>query len=133
MARSPSTSPARSQKVPPPPRDERRSKKRNSHQKGYSLPGDRSSREKSPRRKSETIVRKSEVTILLCIYNSMKHNWKTTPITFNPERTNDRRLWTNIKDTFEMDLRGPFERWLGFRHVTSIVPIAVCFLFLPFS
>lgn len=79
--------------------------------RGYSLP-----REKS---------RRSEVTLLLCVYHHRSHKWATEPIRFNPNRINDIELWTDMRDIFRMDLQKPWQRFLSFNKVKSIVPIYV--------
>lgn len=67
--------------------------------------------------------KKSEVTILLCVYHSYSEHWSTAPIKFNPRRINDRQLWTEIRYAFRTDLQKPWRRILGFKKVHSIVPI----------
>ena len=56
----------------------------------------------------------------------MSHNWTTEPLRFNPDRINDRELWTDIRDTFRQDVQKPWKRLFGFKKVKSIVPIGVC-------
>jgi len=62
--------------------------------------------------------------LLLCVYHNTSHNWKTAPVKYNPHRINDRELWTEIRDTFNMDLMRPWSRLIGFKKVKSIVPIS---------
>lgn len=64
------------------------------------------------------------MVLLLCVFHTNSHNWSKAPIRFNPHKTTDRELWTDIRDTYRFQLRNPWLRWISFRHVTSIVPIA---------
>ena len=108
-SRSPSIHP------PPSPRTHRSSRQKRRH-RGYSLPRG----EKSPRRRSE-------VTLLLCVLNTTSHKWHTSPLRFDPNRINDRELWTDIRYIFRRDLHPLWQRVLGFKRVKSIVPIGVSF------
>ena len=101
--------------IPPPPQSTRR---RKSRREGYDLPRDRSPR------------RKHEIHLELCLYHSTRHSWKTEPLRFNPDRINDRELWTDIRDIFRQDIQKPWLRIFGFKKVTSIVPIAVSLKYL---
>ena len=107
----------RSLTPPPAPRTHRSSKNRRRH-RAYSL----TRGEKSPRRRSE-------ITLLLCVFNTSSHNWSTQPLRFNPDRINDRELWTDIRDIFRTELHPLWKRILGFKRVKSIVPIGVSFPF----
>ena len=98
---------------PPAPRTQRSSRSKRRH-RGYSLPR----REKSSRRRSE-------VTLLLCVFNSSSHNWSTQPLRFDASKINDRELWTDIREIFHAELHPLWQRVLGFKRVKSIVPIAV--------
>ena len=112
MQKSRGSSPP-SPRVPPAPKGNRSSKKRHgrSRDRGYSLPRSRS--------------RKSEITLLLCVFHTTSHNWSREPYKFDPRRINDRELWTDIRNTFRMDLQKPWRRVFGFKKVKSIVPIGV--------
>ena len=114
MYRSRTPSPTRSVRRPA-PSTLKRSSKRDSHHRdrGYSLP-----RDDSPPR------RRSEITLLCCVFHSTSHNWKTAPIKFNPKRSTDRELWQEIRDCYRIDLRNPWLRILSFRHITAIVPVS---------
>jgi hypothetical protein len=114
MFRSRTPSPARSLRQPV-PSTPRRSTKRDSRNRdrGYSLP-----RGKSPPR------RRSEVTLLMCVFHTSSHNWKTAPVKYNPNRTNDRELWEEIRNCYRYDLHHPWSHWLSLRHVTAIVPVS---------
>ena len=57
------------------------------------------------------------------MYHSYSEHWSTAPIRFNPNRINDRQLWTQIRYVFRTDLQKPWRRFLGFKKVKSIVPI----------
>ena len=105
-----------SPRLPPAPKGNRSSKKRHgrSRDRGYSLPRSRS--------------RKSEVTLLLCVFHATSHNWSREPYKFDPRRINDQELWTDIRNTFRMDLQKPWRRVFGFKKVKSIVPIGVRYL-----
>ena len=105
-SRSPGTPPPRA-----PQSTYRSPRKSRGRQRGYSQPQDK------PRK------RNSEVTILLCVYHSYSEHWSTAPIRFNPNRINDRQLWTQIRYVFRTDLQKPWRRVLGFKKVKSIVPI----------
>lgn len=98
---------------PPAPRTHRSSRPKRRH-RGYSLPRG----EKSPRRHSE-------VTLLLCVFNSTSHNWHTSPLRFDPNQINDCELWTDIRNNFRTQLHPLWKRLLGFKRVKSIVPIGV--------
>lgn len=104
-----------SPRIPAPPKTNRSSKKR------HGRPRDRDRAYSLPRSKS----RRSEVTLTLCVFHTTSHNWSTEPFRFDPNRTNDRELWTDIRNTFRMDLQKPWRRVFGFKKVKSIVPIAV--------
>ena len=99
--------------IPPAPKGNRSSKKRHgrSRDRGYSLPRSRS--------------RKSEITLLLCVFHTTSHNWSREPYKFDPRRINDQELWTDIRTVFRMDLQKPWRRFFGFKKVKSIVPIGV--------
>ena len=109
MDHSRSVSPA----PPPAPRTHRSSRPKRRH-RGYSLPRGG----KSPRRRSE-------VTLLLCVFDSSFHHWSTAPLRFDPNRIDDRELWTNIRQLFRTELHPLWKRILGFKRVKSIVPIGV--------
>jgi hypothetical protein len=98
----------------PPPRGpqltHRSPRKSRGRQRGYSQPQDK------PRKRSE-------ITLLLCVYSSYSEHWTTAPLRFNPHRINDRQLWTQIRTIFRTELQKPWRRILGFRKVKSIVPI----------
>lgn len=87
----------------------------NRRSRAYHLPDD----DRSPPR------RRKEVTMLLAVFHSNSHNWETHPITFRPDRINDRELWEDIRYMFRTDLQKPWRRIFGFRKVKNIVPIAV--------
>ena len=112
-----------SPRIPPPPKTNRSSKKRHGRprhrDRGYSLPRSRS--------------RRSEVTLTLCVFHPTSHNWSTHPFRFDANRTDDRQLWTDIRETFRMDLQKPWRRIFGFKKVKSIVPIAVSDQSMTFS
>lgn len=95
----------------------RRSRRR-SHQRdrAYSLPSNVASR--SPPR------HRGEVVLILCVFHTNSHNWSKAPVRFNTRKTTDRELWEDIRDTYRFRLRNPWLRWISFRHVTAIVPIA---------
>lgn len=105
-----------SPRVPPPPKTNRSSKKR------HGRPRDRGRGYSLPRSKS----RRSEVTLTLCVFHTTSHKWSTEPFRFDPNRTNDRELWMDIRTAFRTDLQKPWRRIFGFKKVKSIVPIAVC-------
>jgi hypothetical protein len=114
-SRAPSVSRSPSPQAPPrAPQSTYRSPKkdrtRGRQSRGYSLPQDKSRK-------------KSDITLLLCVYHSYSEHWSTAPIRFNPNRINDRQLWTQIRYTFRTDLQKPWRRILGFKKVHSIVPI----------
>lgn len=116
MYRSRSPSPTRQPRTPP-SQSVRRSKHGvRQHDRGYSLPSN--PRSQSPPR------RRSEVVLQLCVFHVNSHNWATAPLRFKPHKTTDRELWYDIRDVYRFQLRKPWLRWLSFRHVTSIVPIA---------
>lgn len=117
-SRAPSASPSRSgstQSPPPPraPQSIRRSPKQGGTQK-------RKSRGYSMQDKSG---KKSDISLVLCVYHSSSERWTTAPLRFNPNRINDRQLWTEIRETFRSDLQKPWRRIFGFKKVTGIVPI----------
>lgn len=61
--------------------------------------------------------------MMLCLFHTGRHSWTTHPVTFDPSKTNDRELWMDIRDTFRADVQKPWQRWIGFKKVISIVPI----------
>lgn len=118
-SRSPS-SPRPSSRAPPPRapptvRSVRHNGDRKRKSRDYARPPDNVS---PPRRRHE-------VTLLLCVFHSNSHNWSTHPVRFRPDKTNDRELWEDIRDTFRADLQKPWRRIFGFMRVKNIVPIAV--------
>lgn len=90
-------------------------------------PGHRSSREKRGRDRGYSLPSgKRQVTLLLCVFHSTKHVWKTHPVVFDPRKTDDRELWEDIRSIFRNEIQKSWRRVFGFKKVMSIVPIAVC-------
>jgi hypothetical protein len=104
-----------SPRIPPGPKTNRSSRKR------HGRPHDRGRGYSLPRSKS----RRSDVTLTLCVFHTTSHKWSTEPFRFDPNRTNDRELWMDIRSAFRVDLQKPWRRIFGFKKVKSIVPIAV--------
>ena len=92
-----------------------------------SPPPKRSSKRRQSRREAYDQPRKgSRVTLILCVFHNTSHTWERATIKFDPNRTNDRELWKDIRDAFRADLEKPWRRILGFRKVKSVVPCTVC-------
>ncbi|SLM35434.1 hypothetical protein LPUS_04715 [Lasallia pustulata] len=88
-----------------------------------SPPPKRSSKRRQSRREAYDQPRKgSRVTLILCVFHNTSHTWERATIKFDPNRTNDRELWKDIRDAFRADLEKPWRRILGFRKVKSVVP-----------
>jgi len=98
----------------PPPHRARTSKKYKSRHRAYSLP------------REKPASRRSEVNLLLCVYRHSTHEWSTEPLRFDPQRVNDRELWTQIRVIYREDLQKPWRRIVGFKKLRHIVPIVVC-------
>ena len=95
---------------PPPPPDRGRrasARQRRPRPRGYSGP-----REK-PRR---------DVTIIMCVYQQRSHNWHSIPLSFDPYRTTDEELWSQIRDIYRTDLQPAYKRLLGFKKLKYILP-----------
>lgn len=105
------------------PRRSRNSTTRRS--RGYSLPRSQSPPDVSGGQRRRPSRR--DIRFLLAIFHPSSHNWTTAPLNLNQYRTTDRELWSRIRDIYNTELRPPFLRFVSFRHVRSIVPIA----FLP--
>ncbi|KAA6410303.1 MAG: hypothetical protein FRX48_05724 [Lasallia pustulata] len=86
-------------------------------------PPKRSSQRRQSRREAYDQPRKgTRVTLILCVFHNSSHIWERTTIKFDPNRTNDRELWKDIRDAYRADLEKPWRRILGFRRVKSVVP-----------
>ena len=105
---------SRAQSVPPPPAPPSNTSRlaRRSNNKRSNI------HSRSPRRHRE-------VKLLLCIIHTTSHKWSTEPIRFDPNRINDRQLWSDIRYTFRTYLQKPWRRLLGVKKVKAIVPIYV--------
>ena len=95
---------------PPPPPDRGRrasARQRRPRDRGYSGP-----REK-PRR---------DVTIIMCVYKQRSHNWHSVPLSFDPYRTTDEELWSQIRDIYRNDLQPGYKRLFGFKKLKYVLP-----------
>lgn len=69
--------------------------------------------------------RSGKTTILLCVYHSTEHGWRTEPLSFDPRRTTDRELWMEIRRIYRTELQKEWRRIFLFQKVRHIVPIEV--------
>lgn len=96
-------------------------RKRSARPRGYSLPGEK------PRRG------RLEITLRLCIFDQSSHGWRTSTLTFDAYKTNDREIWHDIRSIYRNELQGIWRRIFGFSKLKSILPIEVLYSYAHHS